>query len=104
MSYSIDLRERVVNYVQAGGSQVEAARVFGVTRRTIYNWMQREDLTPVHRETRRRKIDRAALAAHVRELPDAYLRERAAHFGVSTPSLWAALRRLKIVKKNDTLR
>jgi hypothetical protein len=70
----------------------------------LYNWMQREDLTPVHRETRRRKIDSAALAAHVRDLPDAYLRERAAHFGVSTPSLWAALRRLKIVKKNDTLR
>jgi len=34
MSYSVDIRERVIIYVQAGGSQVEASRLFGV----IYNW------------------------------------------------------------------
>jgi transposase len=104
MSYSVDIRERVIIYVQGGGSQVEASRLFGVTRRTIYNWMQREDLSPRVHKTRCRKIDSAALSAHVRDFPDAYLRERAAYFGVATPSLWAALRRLKIVKKNDEIR
>lgn len=101
MSYSVDLRERVISYVHSSGSQAQASQLFGITRRTIYNWMQREDLTPRPHPSRRRKIDSAALAAHVRDFPDAYLRERAAHFGVATPSLWAALRRLNVRKKND---
>ena len=36
-----DLRRRVVKAVQAGLSQTEAARVFGVARGTINGWMQR---------------------------------------------------------------
>jgi len=103
MSYSVDLRERVIDFVRSGGSQSEASRLFKVTRRSIYNWLQREDLAPTPHKERRRKLDKTALAAHVRDYPDALLRERAAHFGVSVPSVWAALRRVKITKKNDAL-
>jgi len=101
MTYSIDLRERAVSYVRSGGSQSEASRIFKVTSRSIYNWLQRDDLSPALHGSRRRKLDKAALAAHVRDFPDALLRERAAHFNVSHQSLWMALRKLNIVKKND---
>lgn len=103
MTYSIDLRERVVDYVRSGGSQAEASRLFKVTSRSIYNWLRSDDLCPKAHTQRRRKLSKECLAAHVRDFPDALLRERAAHFNVSIPSIWAALRKMNIVKKNDKI-
>jgi transposase len=104
MAYSIDLRERVLYYVRAGGSRSEASLLFGVDRKTIYHWMKSKDLTPRYKETRQRKLDKVALMAHVRDYPDAFLRERAAHFDVSHQAVWMALRHLDVVKKNDEVR
>ena len=36
MSYSLDFRELVVNYVKSGGSKAEASRRFQVSEATIY--------------------------------------------------------------------
>ncbi|MCJ2542790.1 IS630 transposase-related protein, partial [Thermostichus vulcanus] len=41
MSYSLDLRERVVKYVEEGGSPTEAAQLYDVSRATIYRWLGR---------------------------------------------------------------
>ena len=101
MSYSIDLRSLVVDYVRGGGLRSEASRLFGVDRKSIYNWLKRAEIAPKTHGSRKRKLDKQVLAAHVRDFPDALLRERAAHFNVSVPSLWAALRKMNIVKKND---
>ena len=57
MTYSIDLRQRVVDYVERGGSKVAAARVFNVSRGTIYNWFDRESLIPTKVIRRNRKLD-----------------------------------------------
>src|ERR1039458_8302980 len=38
-AYGLDLRERIVSFVNAGGSKVEAARRFGVARKTVYNYL-----------------------------------------------------------------
>lgn len=103
MTYSIDLRQRVVAYAQSGVSQVEAAQVFGVTDRTLRHWLKREDLTPKQHGPRRRKLDKEALRAHVRDYPDALLRERAAHFGVCVNAIWVALKQMQIGKKNYAL-
>ena len=54
---SIDLRQRVVDYVERGGSKVAAARVFNVSRGTIYNWFDRESLIPTKVIRRNRKLD-----------------------------------------------
>jgi transposase len=104
MTYSIDLRERAVSFVHTGGSQAEASQLFKVSTRTLYNWLQSKDLTPKKHGLRKRKLDKAALAADIRDHPDAYLRERAARFGVSGVAIFKALRQMKIVKKNDDLR
>lgn len=101
MTYDIDLRERVVKYVHNGGSQMEAVRLFEVDRKTIYHWLRREDLSPTVVKTRERKLDKSALAAHVRDYPDALLRERSEHFGVTPSAIWRSIRRLNIRKKND---
>ena len=104
MTYSLDLRERVVDHVRNGATLAETSRLFNVTTRTISNWLRRDDLAPKRHGERQRKIDKTALKAHVRDYPDSLLRERAAYFNVSVPSLWAALRKLNIVKKNHPLR
>ena len=103
MSYSIDLRKRVVAHVSQGGSKAEASRIFGVGRPTIYRWLSMSDLTPRPAKTRRRKLDKERLAKHVQAHPDRLLRERATEFGVTPSGMWRALRRMRISKKNDAI-
>jgi transposase len=104
MAYGIEVRERAVEYVRNGGSQEEACIIFKIkSRKTLYNWLQRADLTPGKPGGRRRKLDKEALFAHVREYPESLLRERASHFGVRVNAVWVALKGLRISKKNDAL-
>ena len=99
LSYSVDLRERVVSYVRGGGSRTQASALFQVGRTTLYRWLNATDLHPRPALERRRKLDKSALAAHVRDFPDALLKERAAHFGVHINAIWTALKKLKVTKK-----
>lgn len=102
MSYSIDFRQRVVSHVRSGCSQEEASRLFRVSRKTIYRWLEKgENVSDAPRKAYASKLDKAALKADVRDYPDAYLRERAARFGVTPQTIWYALRRLNIRKKNS---
>lgn len=48
-AYGLDLRERIVRFVKAGGGKVEAAKRFGAARKTVYNYLtlvQAEALAP----------------------------------------------------------
>lgn len=105
MAYSVDLRERVVNYIAEGNSKAKAARTFRVGRSTIYDWLKRESLTPDKPgPTKPWKLCPDALQAHVIESPDAYQHERGAELGVSRHVVLYGLKRLKITrKKNDNL-
>jgi transposase len=40
MAYSLDLRKRVVDYVENGGGITKAAALFKVGRATIYRWLR----------------------------------------------------------------
>jgi transposase len=94
----------VVSFVKKGGGMVEAAQRYEVDRKTVYNWVHCEDLQAKPHGRRRRKLDKAALVAHVKANPDALLRERAEHFGVHVNAVWVAMRAMDLRKKNDTLR
>ena len=50
-------------------------------------------------KTCRRKLDKAALAAHVRDFRDTLLRDRATHFGLIINAILVALKTLLINKK-----
>ncbi|MEM9568770.1 MAG: IS630 transposase-related protein [Cyanobacteria bacterium P01_E01_bin.34] len=101
MPYSLDLRERVVNYVRSGESIDEAVRLFKVSRATIYRWLNRPDLRATVVTRRRRKLDDQALMLHVREYPDAQLKDRAAHFNVHPTAIFYAFKRLNITRKKS---
>ncbi len=102
MTYSIDLRKRVVEFVLDGGSKAEASRRYKVSLWCVNDWCQREDLTPQQPKGRKRKLDWSALSQHIQEYPDALLRERAQHFGVHINAIWYASRRMKLTRKKNS--
>ena len=99
MTYSLDLRERVVSYINDGGGAHKAASVFNISIRTIHYWMKKKDLSPKPSLLRQRKINKADLKRHVEEYPSLLLRERAVIFNVHISSLGKSLRKMNIVKK-----
>ena len=105
MQYGIDLRRRVIGFIQGGGSKSEASRRFSVHRQTVYNWLSLPSLEPVkviHR--RRRKLYWEALRQDMLEHPDLRLHERAAKFGVRVNAIFYACRQMGFShKKNTTL-
>ena len=104
MTYQTPHRIAVLSFIQDGGSKTEAARIFKVSRDTIYRWSKLDDLAPKPTpKERHRKIDKAILKRHVTENPDLFLRERAAHFGVAISSMSLALSKLKIRKKKSVV-
>ena len=103
MAYSRDLRERVLAFVEAGGSKSEASRIFGVSRWCVYNWLKRVGLAALKPGPKQpRHLLVTVLEAHVAAYPDAYQKERALALGVSDYVVWYGLKRLGI-KKNATV-
>lgn len=100
MAYSTDLRTKALDYIEKGGSKEEASRIFGVTIRTLFNWIKRKKigcLAPSKRKERKpHKIENERLKAYVQEHPDAYLREIAQSLGAAVTTVFYACKRLKI--------
>lgn len=101
MTYPISFRRKVVEHIQAGMGKRTAARLFKISPNTLYSWLNAEDLHPRPAKQRHRKIDKEALAKHIEQYPDLYLRERAAHFGVSVNAIWELMQRLGYRKKKS---
>jgi transposase len=103
MTYSIDLREKVMEFLQKGRSMSQAEEAFGISTFTINKWKRLLERTgsledgPRHHTFK--KLDPEKLAAYVGEHPDAYLKEIGDAFGCSGTAVFKALERLKITRK-----
>jgi transposase len=99
MTYSNDLRKKALDYIEKGGSKEEASQIFGITVRTLFNWIKRKKagcLAPSKRKERTpHKIDTDKLKAYLEEHPDAYLREIAQFIGAPVTTVFYACKRLK---------
>lgn len=106
MSYSEDLRERVIGFVRNGGGKTEAARLFSVSRAIVYIWLGMESQKPLKTGPKGpHKLDLERLKQLVAERPDAYLDELAVELNVSDFAVAYGLKRLKISrKKNHAIR
>ena len=99
MSYSKDLRQRVIKFVKEGGTRQQASAQFSVSLRTVYYWLN--ESTPQKCGPKKpHKIDMLALRENLETQPDAYLSERAEHFNVTPRAIFYALKRLGVTKKN----
>ena len=99
MSYSVDLRQRVVTFVESGGAKAEAARRFSVSEGSVHNWLKRDNLAPTKVKRRDRKLNWKALEQHIKDEPDAKLKDRAEYFGVHTTAIWYAIKQMNITRK-----
>lgn len=108
-AYSVDLRERAVEYVLEGGDRDDACRIFKVAYRTLSNWLrqykQTGTLAPKPKGSRPWKLDHDAIVDYVKNNNDSTLHEIAQHFGTVVSVIDHVLRKFNITrKKNDTLR
>lgn len=103
MGYSIDLREKVLSFIDGGGAIKVACELFTISRSSIQRWRLRKNETgTLSRKPRPRspyKVDAIALKSYIAEHPDAYLNEIATHFNVTDSGISRALNRLKITRK-----
>ena len=101
-AYGLDLRERIVSFVSAGGSKVEAAQRFGVARKTVYNYLtldQAGKLPPKASWGSWKKFEPAKVRAYVAKHPDATLWEIGRAFQGTDVGALSALRLLGITLK-----
>jgi transposase len=101
-AYALDLRERVVQFIQGGGSKVEAARRFALARSSVYRYLAAAQKGALPSKTSWgtwRKLDPDKLRAHVKKHPDATLKELQQVFGVSHHAVWVRLGQLGFTLK-----
>ena len=67
MPYSLDLRQKVINFVENGGMLTEAAHIFGRGRASIYRWLSRPKLSATKVKLRQRKLDWKELKKDVKQ-------------------------------------
>jgi transposase len=98
MPYSLDLRQKVINFVENGGTITEAAHIIA----SIYRWLSRPKLEATKVKRRRRKLDWKELEKDVKQNLESKLADRAKKFGVNTTAIFYALKRMKITRKKTT--
>jgi transposase len=101
-AYTVELRERIVEFVGRGGTKVDAAAHFKVGRRTVYRYLdaaQRGNLSPKPQPGRRKKFTSERLRQEVRRRPDATLQEYGKTLGVTHNAVWKRLRQLALTLK-----
>lgn len=103
MSYSNDLRKKVIEFIEKGHSVADASKVFGITRPTIYKWLKKMkfegSLSDKPPKRMWKKIDPKLLIALVKKHPDFTLLEYSKHFKTSVMAICRALKKLKITRK-----
>ena len=104
MAYSQDLRQRVLCFVQGGGSKAEASRRYEINVDTVYEWLKQ----PHNHQAKKtgpkdsRKFSRIELAQRIDAQPDLLLKELATCLGVGISTISKTLRIMGIRRKKNT--
>lgn len=103
-AYSLELRKRIVAFLEDGGSAIEAAKRFKIGRRTVYRYItanKNGQLAPKTSWGHWRKLDPDALEEVFRKNPDATLMELQETFNVSASAIWYRLKKMGVSLKRS---
>ena len=105
-AYSIDLRERAVEYVSSGGDRALLCSTLKIATRTLQRWITLAkktggDLSPKPMGSRPWKLDHSTVVAYAVTHSDATLHEIAAHFSTGKSAIDYILRKYKITRKKN---
>lgn len=96
--YSIDLREKVIDYISKGNSQRSASKVFGIHKNTINRWWIRYKSEGVFaakiRLGMKSRVDKEALEEFVKNNPNTILSAAGIKFGVTAWQVGRILKKL----------
>ena len=67
MPYSLDFRQKVINFVENGVRITKAAHTFGIGRASIYRWLSRPKLSATKVKSSQRKLDWKELEKDVKQ-------------------------------------
>jgi transposase len=102
-AYSVDLREKVIKYLEQNNSKKSASKLFNIGESTIQRWIsqykKQGHIKPRKRLYAFRRIDPEELKKFLDENPDLFLFEIAQHFSVTLQAIFYACKRLKITRK-----
>lgn len=102
MAYSVELKQKALDYLEECGNIKQVATAFGVDRSTIRAWVKKKqsgNLSHCSGGYRSSKIDKEQLLAFIQDKPDAYLYEIAQVFDCSSVAVFKALKRMNITLK-----
>ena len=104
MAYSLDLRQKVIDYIENGGRVTKAPQVFGIRRASIYRWLERKELvaTKVKYRQRQGSLEIRELSIDIQENLEARLKQRAEKFGVTTSAIFKAIKKMKMTRKKQS--
>ena len=106
-AYSVDLRERVLSYLEKNDKKKEASSLFHVGIATIYRWIKQKreigHVIPIQRKYAYKKLDDQRLKKYVEAHSDHFLFEIAEEFSVTPQAIFYAFKRLKITRKKRQL-
>lgn len=101
--YSVDLREKVLKYLEQNHTHAEASKLFNIGEATVQRWAsqykKQGHVKPRKRPYAYRIIDPDELKNFLEENPDMFLFEIAEHFSVTLQAIFYACKRLKITRK-----
>jgi putative transposase len=106
LTHSEDLRKRVVDFVEKGGSKADAQRLFQVSEWCVYDWLKKgKDLKAGKPGPKGpRKFNLRDFESLVLEKPEAYLDELGKELNVGKTTAWRACQQLGLSrKKNQSL-
>lgn len=96
--YSLDLRERVISYIERGNTQVSAASLFCLNLSTVNRWYLRYRREGHYKPRRnvgaKLKIDVEGLRSFISLNPDSRLKDLSVRFGVSSWTIYQWLKKL----------
>ncbi len=105
--YSLDLRERVLKYLEKNDDKKIACDLFEVSLSTVFRWVRRKkekgSVAAFKRKHPYKKIDEQALLDYVKNHEDYFLSEIGEHFSMTAPGIFYALKRLKVTRKKKPL-
>ncbi len=103
MAYPSIMRERVLRFIEGGGSKIAASRLFGVGRATVFLWVK-EGASVCRKKPGPKgasKLDRSKLVQLVEASPDMMLKELALELGVSIGAVFHSLKVLGYSRKKN---
>lgn len=85
--YSLDLRQKVIKYIESGGSQISASKIFSLNKNTVSSWWRRYcsegSINPRKRLGSKAKVDLEKFILYVESHPNDDAGDIGKYFGIS---------------------